>query len=137
MLFDLSSRICPDVLRTTLILSHKEICEENTLKKFLHDRINRLTNEITNKEQLVKQYDPADKFLKPFAPTKTAQNGLNFVTKEEEGNLCKKEQPEIINVFKLIYILLNESYEELEPQKIIENLIQNLFVKYNVENISK
>ncbi len=42
---------------------------------------------------------------KQFIPSKTAQNGLNFITKDEESNLIKKEQsPDIINVFKFILI---------------------------------
>jgi len=75
---------------------------------------------------------------KQFNPSKTAQNGLNFVTKEEENNLLKKDQPEeILNVFRLIYILLNEDYKDITPQKIIENLNTKIFARMGVENISK
>ena len=75
---------------------------------------------------------------KQFTPSKTAQNGLNFVTKDEEHNLCKKEQPEeILNVFRLIYILINEPYTQIPPQKLIENLTSGIFEKLGAENLSK
>lgn len=76
--------------------------------------------------------------VKQFTPSKTAQNGLNFVTKDEENNLCKKEQSEeILNVFRLVYILLNEPYSQITPQKMIENLLTVVFEKISVENLSK
>ncbi len=76
--------------------------------------------------------------IKQFTPSKTAQNGLNFVTKDEENNLCKKEQPEeILNVFRLVYILLNEPLINIPPQKLIENLTTVVFEKLGVENLSK
>lgn len=72
-----------------------------------------------------------------FLPSKTAQNGLNFVTKDEETNLAVKEQPEeILNLFKLIYIILNEDYSSLESNTLIQNLVQNIYPKLNVENLS-
>lgn len=62
---------------------------------------------------------------------------MNFVTKDEETNLASKEQPEeILNIFKLIHIIVNESYEELKPNELIENLTKNIFTKLNVENLS-
>ena len=74
---------------------------------------------------------------KTFNPSKTAQNGLNFVTKEEETSLATKEQPEeILNIFKLIHIIVNEDYEQIKPDELIENLTKNIFAKLNVENLS-
>ena len=74
---------------------------------------------------------------RPFAPSKTAINGLNFVTTIEEQNLLKKEQPiEIINVFKLIYVLMNESLENIEENKIIENLLNTVLPRIKVDSLS-
>lgn len=84
--------------------------------------------------------DPTVSYLisKMFNPSKTAQNGLTFVTKEEETNLCKKEQPEeILNVFRIIYIIINEDYEVIQSNKLIDNLINVVLVKIKVENLSK
>lgn len=73
-----------------------------------------------------------------FAPSKTASNGLNFITKEEENNLIKKEQSnEVLNIFRCIYIIINENYEGIPSNKIIENLLLNIFHKRKIENLSK
>lgn len=75
---------------------------------------------------------------KPFTPSKTAQNGLNFITRDEESNLSKKEQPnEIINIFRLIYMIVDEEYEYLPQNQIIYNFIQVLLPKLKGENLSK
>ncbi len=69
-----------------------------------------------------------------FTPSKTAQNGLNFINKDEENNLITKDQPEeISNIFKLIYFYLNET---IPNGNIIEYLIKNLLNKFNCENLS-
>lgn len=73
-----------------------------------------------------------------FIPSKTAQNSLNFLTKEDENNLYKLSNNEQIqNLFRLIYILLKEDYESISPENLITNLSKNIFPKYNVENFSK
>jgi hypothetical protein len=75
---------------------------------------------------------------KQFLPSKTAQNGLNFVTKEEEHSLANKDQPdEIINIFKLVYLYLNEPLEGQTELTIIAHLINELLPKYHAENLSK
>jgi hypothetical protein len=74
---------------------------------------------------------------KQFVPSKTAQNGLNFVTKDEEVFLSTKEQPiEIIYLFKLIYLYLNEPYDAQPDENIINYVINEMENKYNVENLS-
>jgi hypothetical protein len=74
-----------------------------------------------------------------FTPSKTASNGLNFVNKEEESNLCKKEQQpeEVINIFKLLYIFLGVDYEGLDNNNIVENFIQTVLPSKGIEGISK
>ena len=75
---------------------------------------------------------------KAFTPSKTAQNGLNFITKDEELNLSKKEQPnEIINIFKLIYMIVDEEYEYIPQNQIISNFIKVVLPKLKGENLSK
>jgi hypothetical protein len=84
--------------------------------------------------------DPNTEILvgKLFIPSKTSQNGLNFLTKEDENSLAISDQSEeIIYLFKLIYLYLNEPYEHLSDQNVISYLINDLEKKYNVENLSK
>jgi len=61
-----------------------------------------------------------------------------LITKDEETKLVKKEQPnEILNVFRAIYIVINESYDGILPNSLIENLINKILPKLKVENLSK
>lgn len=73
-----------------------------------------------------------------FVPSKTGKNGLNFVRSEDESNLATKEQhDEIIEFFKVIYILFKISYEDIAKNDIIPHLRNVLFGKYNVDSFSK
>ena len=75
---------------------------------------------------------------KKFSPSKTAQNGLTFVTKTEEENLWKKDQPEeILKVFRIIYLIMNENMEEIAATELIGNLIKNVLPRIQIENLSK
>jgi len=70
--------------------------------------------------------------------SKVATNGLNFVKKEEENNLLKKEQNEkIIDVFRFFCLLLNENHERITKEKIIEFFLLTVLPKYKVETLSK
>lgn len=122
--------------------NNNEIYTQSNPKQIITDKLDFIQNEIKNKEGLYSQYfnDPQAETLinKQFTPSKTAQNGLNFVNKDEEANLCKKEQAdEIINVFRLIYLLIDEKLpEDLAPAKYIDNLLHTILPKLNVENLS-
>jgi len=76
---------------------------------------------------------------KTFVPSKVALSGLNFFNKEEENNLVTKENTpeEILNVFRLIFIMLNESVDNVQPNKYIDYLVTEIFPKYKIENMSK
>lgn len=132
----------PENLRLNICLNVKEIYQKYGLKNILRKRIEKIEKAILQKDYFIKEYsrDPSIESLinKQFTPSKTAQNGLNFVTKGEEESLCSKEQPEeIINIFKLIYILVGQDYTNINPQKLIEHLIVEVFPILGVENISK
>lgn len=72
-----------------------------------------------------------------FIPSKTAQNSLNFITREDENNLSKYSNIEQVqSIIKLIYVLLNESYKDIPIENLIPHLLINLFQKYKVENLS-
>jgi len=110
----------------------RTVCIKNIYD--VHAEELRKCNELVQKYQHDETVDA--QISKLFTPSKTAQNGLNFVTKEEESNLVKKDQPiEIINIFKLVYHLLNEDYSDLPQNQIISNLLTNIFPKQKVDNL--
>jgi hypothetical protein len=75
---------------------------------------------------------------KRFNPTITAQNGLNFISKDDEVQICLQEQPlEINNIFKIIYILINYDYEKLGECNLINQLLKIIFPLLKVNSLSK
>jgi hypothetical protein len=75
---------------------------------------------------------------KIYLPSKTAQNGLNFFTKEIEGSFLTSNCDEVKFIVRLILILLNENYENIhEYNNLEEFFIKNIFPKYKTENLSK
>jgi hypothetical protein len=78
---------------------------------------------------------------KKLFPSKTAQNGLNFLTKENEKCFINNHSlPEVRNVIKVIYILLKEQYVEIEGGESfnqVDNLVNNIMPKHKVESLSK
>jgi len=63
---------------------------------------------------------------------------LKLISKDDEENLCTKEQKvEIILLFKFIYILLNKSYDNIQEDQIITYLLKTIMVEaLNQDSIS-
>ena len=76
---------------------------------------------------------------KQFTPSKVAQSGLNFFNKDEENSLAKKETnpEEILNIFRMIFILMNENFDHIQPNKYKEYLITEIFPKHKINSMSK
>lgn len=73
-----------------------------------------------------------------FVPSKTGKNGLNFVRTEDENNLVNKEQPEeILEFFKVIYVLLKEPFKDIPKNELIIYMKNTLFPKFGVDSFSK
>lgn len=122
-----------EILKPLLIKSR---IEEYERKLNLADE--RLKSSMTVNDQLNKDETLQNYINQGFVPSKTAQNSLNFLTREDESNLYKFSHIDQIQYFiRLIYILLNEKYEDIIPENLITNLVNNLFKKYNVDNFSK
>lgn len=63
---------------------------------------------------------------------------MNFIRSDDENNLVSKDQPEeIVEFFKILYILLKEPFEDIPRERLILNIKENLFVKYESENFRK
>jgi hypothetical protein len=130
--------------RVSLLFRSKELSSKiNVLKPLLiKTRIKEYEKKFKLYTEKLSKYNKNEIILnyieKGFIPSKTAQNGLNFLTKEDENNLYKLSNIEQVqNLVKLIYILLNESYENISSETLISNLVNNLFAKYHVDNFSK
>jgi hypothetical protein len=137
-----NSDIIEKDIRFVLALLNKEILKNVDMRKILTARIGEFKKTLSPLQSELNEYSNEEDFeiltTKIFNPSKTALNGLNFVTKEEVANLCKKEQAEeIINIFKLLYIFLKEDFSEIENPRIVENFIQNVLPAKNIDGISK
>jgi hypothetical protein len=64
---------------------------------------------------------------------------LNFLTKEEEKYLLRKEQSnEIINIFVLILLLLNEEINIQQSSKeFLSNCFNIIYSKYNINTMKQ
>lgn len=128
--------------RYNLTISHPAIKNSFDFKLILSEKIIELEKRLDSLNEIYgKQLDDnitSALISKLFSYSKTASNGLNFLTKDEESNLCKKEQSEdILDFFRIIYIVLNENYSDIPNNKLIENLFSNVLPKLKVENLSK
>jgi site-specific DNA-adenine methylase len=74
----------------------------------IRDRIEDLEKRIGNEEKVY------------FNPSRTAQNGINFITRELIEELKRCENEAIKDLFKLLYIMNNQDYNS-------PNLISEFF----------
>lgn len=113
----------------------------SSLSFMLDDKREKLKERINAIQTLFAAYGDIESYLsKAFSPSKTAQNSLTFVTKEEEVSLSKREDlpKEIGVIFQLVYIVIDEPYDDsLLINQLIENLINNVLHKFDVKDISK
>ena len=106
-------------------LSKKHILETN--KIYLNEKIKELEKKVENCD---------DKLKTQFSATKTAEMTLNFITSNIENefklnlfNNIDDENEKIYcyNYVKILYLLLDENYEEIKN----ENLVKQLYQKIN------
>ena len=67
----------------------------------------------------------------------TFKNIKKITEKEEIDLCCKIPSREIINLFTIIYIILEESYLQIPTANLIINLSQIIMPKLNIHSISK
>ena len=125
-----------------LLLISKELNFKFDIKDIIKDYFNYYKTQILLINNEIQKYD-INKINKAFTPRKTGLNSLNFITKNEEQRLINELQHEyVIKIFKIILILLNEynNYKNNEKEneknsKIFEYLFNEVYIKYNVNNI--
>ena len=132
----LPSRTMFNIIKANTLLYNAFNCD---LTFILQHEVDTLSLQIQSIENLFSKYNDIDNYIsKTFYPSKTAQNSLSFVTKSEEANLIKKTDlhNDIGLLFKLVYIIIDEEYEDdTPPNKLIENLVNVVFPKYEVSDV--
>jgi len=125
-----------------LILSNPSIYKSfgSDVKFLLDDKKKELKSKITELESFLNNYGDLQNYLtKEFNPSKTAQNSLVFVKKEEIENIIKKGNIalEINNVFKLLLYIFDEPFDEsLENEKLLNFFVTEIMInKYNAKDL--
>jgi len=125
-----------------LIISNPSIykCFGSDAKFLLDDKKNELKNKIKELESFLNNYGDLQNILaKEFNPSKTAQNSLVFVKKEEIEKIISKGNivVEINNVFKILLYLFDEPFDEsLENEKLLNFFVNEIMVnKYNAKDL--
>jgi len=113
---------------TKQVLIQKTIFDHEKMTMFLHSLIKHFLED----ENLIHMLNKSQ-----FIPSKTAQNSLNFILNDEEKNLITNQNPDVINLFKLVYLMIDEPFELIEDSKIIENLFISVFKRLKVANLKQ
>ena len=74
---------------------------------------------------------------KSFKPSKTSQNGLKFITNDDEIDLINRDICDDVNdVFKIVYIILKQRFDCIPKYNIVKNLYNDTMPKLKVKNLS-
>lgn len=128
------------ILITLLPLLYKE-AYNSSLSFFIEPKITNIKSQIKEIESLFSSYGDIESYLsKTFFPSKTAQNSLTFVTKEEELNLSKREDlpKEIGFLFQLVYYIFDEKFDDtMTINQLITDFLNTIIPKYDAKDLSK
>jgi hypothetical protein len=129
-----NSKITPDDTRLKLILSIREIYDHTNMHQIKIDKASFLKAKLSRLEQqfkeFIKQDEVKDQLSSTFSPSKLATNALNFIDRFEEKKLRRiNNDNDILNIFKIIYILINNDIPENPIQYLIDTIIPRLRYK--------
>ena len=111
--FGRSTKNLRNIQKVSDILKNNEI--------FLKDKIKELENKITECDKRINS---------EFNPSKTAEINFNFILSKDEDEFKKfvwlaeneKEKNEYYTYIKIMYLLFNEKYENIENKHLVEKL---------------
>lgn len=133
--------VVPLNMRLIFARSNRIIYQQYNFRNILEDYRHILIEKISKLESTFSQTHKETQFMlnKQFEPSKTAQNGLNFITKEDEISLANERinNDEVINIFKIIFILLKQNADKIDPAILPELLINRVFKKLKIDSLSK
>ena len=113
----------------------------SNLQFLLDDKKKDLQEKIEEIESFLNNYGDLETYLtKEFVPSKTAQNSLMFIKKDEILNIIKKgDIPDIINkLFKLLLIIFDIEFDEtLENENLLNYFITEVIDKNNVKDLKQ
>ena len=105
----------------------------------LDDKKKDLQSKIRELETFLNKYGDLQTYLtKEFSPSKSAQNSLVFIKKEEITNIIKKGniQSEINDIFKLLFYIFDIQFDEtLENENLLNYFISEIMDKNGVKDL--
>ena len=111
----------------------------NDISFLLDDKKKEIKAQISELESFLNNYGDLESYLaKEFSPSKTAQNSLVFVKKEEIENLIKKGliHSEINDIFKLLLYIFDIPFDEsLENESLLNYFITEAMDKNGVKEL--
>lgn len=123
--------------KISLVSSIPMLYKEISLPSLLKEKISYIETVLHKITDFISKHD-ITQFNKLLIFSSTTQSSLNLIKKEDEYVLSHKIQPkEVLNLFTIIYIILDENYFKIPTQNLILNLVNVLLKKYNVDSISK
>jgi len=126
----------------------KIVWQEYPYTDLLKDYAEMITKTIKNHRKVINSFISSHKIRNSsilsnrFLLTKTAQNCLNFLTKKEESDLKQKFNHGniselLVDVLRIIYILLDKDPNTVKTERLMDNMISNIYNEYGVDNLSK
>ena len=111
----------------------------NDIKFLLNDKKKDIQTKINELETFLNKYGDLENYItKEFQPSKTAQNSLIFVKKEEIEKIIKSGNipTEIIDIFKILFLIFDITFDEnLEKENLLNYFITEVMDKNNVKDL--
>ena len=124
-----------------IILSSPKLYKSfgSDIKFLLDDKKQEIKTKINELQTFLNNYGDLESHLsKEFTPSKSAQNSLAFVKKEEFENIIKKGDipSEVVKIFKLLFYIFDIPFDEnLEGENLINYFIQEVMDKNGAKDL--
>ena len=124
-----------------IILSSPKLYKSfgSDIKFLLDDKKQEIKTKINELQTFLNNYGDLESHLsKEFTPSKSAQNSLAFVKREEFENIIKKGDipSELVKILKLIFYIFDVPFDEnLEGENLINYFIQEVMDKNEAKDL--